>query len=694
VQRGSKRHRTIPGTVAGERHGLALALLACLAFLVYFNSIQNGLVQDSSLLFRDPRITAASLENVKLIFQHTYWWPTGETGLYRPVVSLSYLLNYAVDAYHPAGYHLLNLLLHAANACLVYRLAFLLMGGVWPAFFTAAVWSLHPLGVEAVANVIGRAEELAALSVLAALLLYIRSTAEKGRRRLPWLAAAMGVAAVGVFSKENAVVVVGAVVLYDLTYRLRPLRANLVRTAAGYAAFAPPLVAMWLARSAVFSHSAPPEFPFLDNPMLGADFLTARLTAIKVLGKYLGLLAWPGALSCDRSYNQIPLAGWRDWEVLVTMAVIAGLLAVAARCYSRQKAAFFFMAFSALALLPASNLVVRIGTIMAERFLYLPAVGFAASLVVAVYGLSRRLRWKPAVAPALLCAVAAAFGVRTCLRNRDWRDEETLWRSTVAVSPQSFKAHMALANALFAKGAAGIDEAIAEMEKAAAIVERVPDHLNSTIVPYALGAAYLAKGDLAAHPERLVWYQKARISLSRAAAIDREYNAAVRRKRLAQGKHPDRIPPTGLPDLYKQLGRAHLELGDPNYALDALFYARRLAPQDPDVYRRIAGAYSAAGKTEKIAPALLTALILDDSIQSIDEVLGVYGKLAPQGCAAMWKEGRRILNPNCPPVRRDFCAAYRELAATYREAALDEMANETGAIARQQYGCDPEQAGR
>jgi len=689
LNRRKKKQKTLPGGAPRDRHLLALALAAGLIFLAYSNPFQATFVQDTRMLLQDPRIRAVALENLKLIFQHSYWWPSIESGLYRPLTSLSYLFNYAVlgNEYHPAGYQFLNRLLHVANACLVYRLAFLLLEGVWPAFFTAALWALHPVATESVTNIVGRSDELAALALLGALLLYIRGTAEQGRRRLPWLAAAAVVTSVGVLSKESAAAVVGAAVLYDFTYRLRQFRKNPIGNAAGYAAFALPLAILGLVRASVLANSTAAMSPFVDNPLFGVDFVTARLTAIKVIAEYLWLLVWPSALSCDRSYNQIPLADWRDWGMIAALAIIAGLLAVAAKCYRRHKAVFFFIGFSALTLLPTANLIVIIGSIMAERFLYLPAIGFAACVVMAVYAAGKRFGWQPYAAPLLLSACAIALGVRTYVRNQDWKDEETLWRSAIAVSPQSFKTHFALGNVLVERGPATVDATVAEYEKATAILDKVPDRLNSTIVFNALGMSYLRKGDLTAGPERLVWFRKSLEALERCAAIDRGLSADVARQEIARGKEPKES--LGGPELYNNVGIVDLRLSDSQQAVKAFQYARHLAPQDPKFVRSLANAYEAAGRKEDVVRALLEALILDNSVQSVGQVLDAYAKIDPQSCAAGLKDGQRFLNTDCLIVHHDLCGAYQDSIKTYREAKLDELARQTGAVARQQYGCAP-----
>ena len=326
-----------------RRHALAFALLGGLVLAAYANSFQTGFPFDNQgVILEDQRVQAVNAGNLSQIFHQNYWGVYWESGLYRPVTTLSYLFNYAIlgNGGRPLGYHLVNYLLHVANAYLVYLLALLLLENFWQALFTAALWALHPVLTESVTNIVGRADELAALAVLGALLLYIRSTGVQGRRKLPYLLGMMLLTAVGVFSKESAVAVAAMVALYDFTYRPEALSSKLLALssrslttvgrpglAIGYAALALPLGAMWYVRSAVFAKTNAPVFLFLENPLVGADFATAKLTAIKVLGKYLWLLVWPRYLSADYSYNQIPLvdsrlARWEDWKAFVALAVI------------------------------------------------------------------------------------------------------------------------------------------------------------------------------------------------------------------------------------------------------------------------------------------------------------------------------------------------------------------------------------
>jgi tetratricopeptide (TPR) repeat protein len=426
--------------------------LSALVLAAYSNCFQAGLVFDSSgVILHDARIRAVTPSNLRLISTGSYNGTAA--GLYRPLTTLSYLLNYAVfgNGTHPAGYHWVNLTLHAANVSLVYLLGIVVFGAPAAAFAMAALWGVHPLLTESVTNIVGRADLLAAFGVLTGLLCYTRSTSVSGRGKLLWLAGLMAAQTIGLFSKENAAILPGIMLLYDFTWRRRE---RWQERAMPYAALLLPFAVYLYARGTLPMHLSASH---MDNPLLAVDFWTARLTAIKVIGKYLWLFVWPARLSPDYSYNAVPVFGWHpaQWEdakALLALAACLPILLVAIRGYRRLKPVFFFLAFFFVALLPASNLAILIGSIMAERFVYLPLIGLAGCFIAAICALAGQVRRERLQGPhsvwialGLLCLACAA---RTYARNLDWLDDRSLWTSAVNVCPQSAKTHYNLGTAL------------------------------------------------------------------------------------------------------------------------------------------------------------------------------------------------------------------------------------------------------
>jgi tetratricopeptide (TPR) repeat protein len=448
-----------------------------------------------------------------------------------------------------------------------------------------------------------------------------------------------------------------------------------------------PLLALWYARSVVVPGS--PRFPFVDNPLVGADFWTARLTALKVLGRYLGLLVWPAHLSADYSYNQIPLArgSLYDWIAWISVAVVAVAIVV----FRRHRVIVFVAGFAALAWLPTANLLFPIGTIMAERFLYLPAIAAAVCIVMALYALPAQ------AARVTLCLITAGFLVRTWVRNTDWQDDLSSARAMVSAAPASYKGHSALAAALY-DSHAGIDNVIAEAEKSLAPLEHLPA-LQNYAPPYQqAGFFYLSKGDaLLTHDAegRMVTpvearqaYQQALRALERCDSIVQADNAYENAQARARGGPA--IRPVRYADLYRLLSEVELRLGDAPSALDHARYALDLSPFSAPMYLELADVLLHSGRAEESAVALMEGEIITNDPGLTDHMAQLYrGGLDPEGCAAVQKNGKWMLNPSCEIVHRDLCQGTAGVEQIYTQAGRADLAASTRELAVQKLRCQP-----
>jgi len=647
------------------RRPAAIVALCLLTLLAYANSFSAGFTLDNKgLLIEDPRLRAASAKNLHQILDHTYWWPQGESGLYRPITTLSYLFNYSIlgNGDQPEGYHWLNLLLHCGNVLLAYALALRLWREFWPAVFTAALWATHPVLTESVTNIVGRADLLAGMAVLGALLLYLKSMESAGWRRWAWLAALMTVSALGMFAKESAAVIPVVIVLYEFTRGQLKQPGRLPWLLAGCAATLLPLAAMLYRRSLVLAAAEPASFPFTDNPLVAASFWTQRLTALKVMGMYLGRLAWPVRLSCDYSFAQIAMARGTlaDWVAWVAVAAVA---AIAAFLYRRQKSAFFLAAFAFVLLLPASNLLFPIGTIMAERLLYLPAIAFAGCLAAGVYAGMQRIR-RPTFAPVVLGLVTASFAARTLVRNADWQNALSLAEATVRVSPNSFKAHKMMADALFAADPshANIDRVIEEADRSVAIVDAVPDARNNAQAFRMAAGFYLLKGDLQ-FPHDI--NQEAAIPPSAQAAYRTALPLALRFASIVDKTGASR----SMEDVQELLAAAYLRTGNTGKALQAVQAAQHLDPFKPAIYRQLSDVLMASGRADDAAVALIEGAFVTSDPVLRTRLMDLYrGGLDREGCALIPGPNGPAINPKCNIVRQHMCQAVPGALRTLAEA--------------------------
>jgi tetratricopeptide (TPR) repeat protein len=425
--------------------------VALLAILAHANAFGNAFVFDDLPIIRDnPRIR--SLSGVPALYGEDYWGMWGEQGLYRPFVLTTYALNYAAGKLDPRGYIAVNVALHAVASVLVLGLGRSLGAPLVVAGAAGLLFAVHPVHTEAVTGIVGRAELLAAVFVLLALLLHRRSQAVG--RPLPWRAGAAAAYLLALLSKENAITLLGLAALGDALFPVRsgrPRPSIIRRLGNDYLWFVLVTVAVLMLRGTVVGFASPPATP-LNNPLIprqpptalgnvyGATFAEAKLTAIAVLGEYLRLLLWPVRLSCDYSLAALPVVrSVGDLRFWLGLMVLGGVVTACVGLWRRAPLVAFGLGFLAVSFALSTNLVVRIGTICAERLLYLPSAGFLIAVAAGLGFLWQHRRGSPAVLLALLLGLALA-SARTWTRNRDWHDETALWGSAVQVVPGSAKA--------------------------------------------------------------------------------------------------------------------------------------------------------------------------------------------------------------------------------------------------------------
>lgn len=403
---------------------IPIALLLAAVVLVYGDTLWNAFTMDDDLYIAlNPQVTHFSAR--ELFVPHEF------SKVFRPVTFGTFALNWALQGTRPFGFHLVNLLLHAAATWLLYLLLRTILVVASPqgkavALAAALLFAVHPIHTEAVASITGRAELLAAGFLLAACILHLSD------REIPALICFV----LAVLSKESAVVFLLLVLVCDYARGEWKSRFRYARIAGITLLY---LGVLWKLHGGRF---APAGISRLDNPLAGLPVAWRVLNAIRVAWKYLGLQAYPRTLSCDYSFNQIPV--YLDWRHTLPAAA-AAVAALAAWIWAVRKqrpglalaGGIYLAGFATTA-----NIFIPIGTIMGERLAYLPSAGFC--LLVAL-GWSWLLgRGEPGarrriLAFGVLAAILAALAVRASLRNLDWKDNRALYSSAVAAVPRSAK---------------------------------------------------------------------------------------------------------------------------------------------------------------------------------------------------------------------------------------------------------------
>ena len=675
-----------------------LAAVMGVTFCAYSNSFGVPFLLDNDeIILKDPRVHAATSVQLHRILTQQYW-ETATTGLYRPLTTLSYLFNYTMlgNGANPEGYHWLNLILHMVNVGLVYLLGMAIFEQVSAALLLSALWGLHPLQTEAVTNIVGRADLLAACGVLAALLCHRKALESFGARKAAWLAAIVLAVTCGMFAKESGIVVLAVLPIYDLAFaRGTSWRA---RVPSYLAALAPCAVYLYV-RAGVLAGAPYLATAYTDNPLLGAGFWTARATAVKVIGKYFLLMLWPVQLSYDYSYNQIPLVTWTlsAWENSQAAIALIGCLAavvVAIRSWRGNRALFFGIAFFFATLAPASNVFVVIGSIMGERLLYLPLVGFAVCAVCAIRAAQPRYRRWVMIA---MGVVLVGYAARTYDRNGDWLDPYRFWRTGAEAAPSSYKTHINVVTNVAGLTQDDWDRGIREAGRALAILEPLPDSRNvgrayrdAALFYREVGERLASKNPAGAAsvgttPE--FWFRKSLAELLRSERIELVFDEDYRKANERRG----RPGLTAMPSkLYLEMGRTYMRLKDLENAL-AAFERGRTLESSPELLEELAEAYRQAGDPHSAAIALDEAYTVDSNRpQLLGKLVEMYAAADPKGCAVSRDGGGAALNPDCPMVHTDICMASRNIVGTYVRRGQPFEAAAVRKRAVEYLGCAPE----
>lgn len=385
---------------------------------VYANTLSAGLVWDDiPVVEKNPAVQ--SLSGIPRLFASPYFTDANAGDrAYRPVTMASLAVDRALGGGRPWVFHLTNAMLHGLASALFFLVLLQFLSSRRWAFAAALLFAVHPVHTDAVASIVQRAEPLCAIGCFAALW-----AAARGR----WVLCAAAFA-FGLLSKETAIVlplllVAGRILTPD---RLRPGLKTWVPLAVVVAAY---LAVRWSVLGSVAGTR-----PAFESATLGTRILTMTWVA----ATYARLLVWPWPLCADYAVNtnvHVHVTRAADPRFWIAAPVLGALLALWIAAVRRRSPLAFWGAWIAIALLPVSNVAIPIGTIMAERVLYLPSAG-ACVLLAALF--DRFLAdWKPPTGRAAGIALVAVFGAMTLLRNPVWKDPETLLEARMADAPDN-----------------------------------------------------------------------------------------------------------------------------------------------------------------------------------------------------------------------------------------------------------------
>lgn len=599
-----------------KRHLLAILPIISLSLVLYANTLQNGFVYDdeativNNYLIRD-------FDNFSLLSSKAAYFSRSGEASYRPLVTITYFIDFALYGLKPWGYHLTNILLHTINGVLLYFLLALLLqlqvaGWKIPSLSASLVsilFVIHPVLTETVNCISYREDLLAFLFYISALNLYLilRQHSIELRplvSRLLYLLSCLFYL-FGLLSKEMAITLPLLILCYEWCFA--GAKSNLASRPF------PRYLIGYLATTGFYLYL---RFYLFYNPKEGAPpwgLLDRFLTMPWLAMSYLKLSLFPIQLSAD--YVTKPVSSVLSPSFIWPFIFLVSLLA-ASFVLRNRKGFFFGTLFFLIALLPVYN-IIPIFNPLSERYMYLPMAGFL--IVVAEVINTVEQRNKKLFFISSLFIIICIFGIEVVKRNAVWRDSYSLWTDTLRKMPNSSRAHNGIGIVYDKLGR--IDDAVLEFRVALSIKKDYPD------AHYNLGNAYAKLGRM----DDALW----------------EYREALRLK-------PDD------PDAHYNLGNAYDKLGRLNDAVLEYREALRLKPDDPDAHYNLGNVYNKLGRMDDAVLQYREALSVKPDYIEVHGNLGVvYYTLGRMDDAiAEYKKVLR-LKPDYSDIRFNLGMAYK-----------------------------------
>ncbi|MFN0213374.1 MAG: hypothetical protein ACKVT2_03895 [Saprospiraceae bacterium] len=505
-----------------RNHWIPSLLLLALAFALYFIGLKYGYVLDDEMVYWKNDYVQQGFAGIKRIFGADSFMGYFkeqkfllEGGRYRPLSLATFAMEVEVfGANKPAVGHFFNVLLYGLTGLLMYRILL----GLFPIqaggsshlrlgfggqgyfslpFIASALFVLHPLHVECVANIKGRDEILALLGALGALWATLKYFDTKGW----WWLILSGVSLlIGMFAKENALTFIAVIPLtvwfFTKVPFSRALSASVPLLIAG-------MVFIWARHGALgywIDSGKVAGTDVMNNPFFGMSSNEKLATTFLTLGWYIKLLFVPHPLTIDYYPYHVPKVSWSDWRAILGLVLHFGMGLWALWNLRKRSVPAYAIMFYLLTLSIVSNLFVSVGTFMNERFLYMPSLGFC---IFVGWFFARKLpEWlkeKPDAAYPLgmivFAIIGALFAYRVVTRIPDWRSALTLNRSAVQVSEGSARSHCFYATGLYEEKYVG--EKDPEVRKK--LVEEMEFHIKRSLeINPTYGAATIMRFNVAA----------------------------------------------------------------------------------------------------------------------------------------------------------------------------------------------------
>lgn len=643
------------------RNQLAL-LCAAVALLLYSNTLRHDYTVDDATVMAKNTITTKGIKALPEIFSSAYrkgFWERKES-LYRPLSVAMFAVEWQLAPNNPHLGHFINVILYALSGYVLCIALFKLFPGSYIVpFFAALLFIVHPVHTEVVANIKSRDEILAFLFSALSVFLFLKYFDEKKTR----LAVLSGLCfLLALLSKESAITLVLIFPLVLYFFRKAGLKTSFIKSILLFAAAG---IYLAIRFSVLHGISNFTEILPINNSLVNTnDWLTQKATAVFILGKYVALLFFPAQLSFDYSFNQIANVGFANGSVLAAVAVFTFLLFYALYNFSKRNVTAFGILFFFITISIVSNIFFLIESVMAERFLYMPSLGFSIAVVFflskvfKVQDEKKSSSVKEILAgqklfSSLFILICVLFSAKTFSRNADWKNNITLLNKDVKTCPNSARIRYAYGSALLIERAliekneqqkqSYLDQSIAQLEKGVSILNTYSDAY------YHLGIAYKEKGNYKAAVYNFEQAAKNKkfndaeyfIALGISYGKNKQYEKSIETLNRAVTIDPQST------EAYNNLGVYYDEWGKINESIQALDKAISLDKTSDKAYYNLGNTYAHTGNYAEAINQYMKAIALKPgNIDALNNIGNSFAAMKDYNNAILWYKKTLTVDPS------------------------------------------------
>ena len=605
------------------------AILLGITFLIYGNTLNHDFVLDDAIAITENTFVKNGLKGIPDLLKNESmvgFYGSQKSlvsgGRYRPLSYVVFAIVYEFFGENNVAYHLIAVLLYGLSVILLYQLLMLLFKErlndqnlTLFALICSLLYLIHPTHTEVVANIKGLDETLALIGLLGSWILLLKYVDHK---KILHLIAATVIFFLALLSKETAITFLAVLPLSIYFFRVS-FKKELITSGVALLAIS----AIWyIIRGNVVGGFTIDSVAdnLMNNPFLEATNSEKYATIFYTLWKYIQLLFFPHPLTFDYYPKHIPLVGFTNPVVILSIVsyVFLGIISIIGLVKKKNIYAFGIILYIA-ALSISSNLIFSIGVFMNERFLFLPSLGFciiiAYFLVVDGKKIIKSTQQYQQLLTMILLVIIGLFGLKAINRNKDWKNNLTLATTDAETSINGAKSQT-MAGGLLLEEAQKIANPLERKQ----LIDRSIMHLNRAVSIYPnyidpkllLGNAYW-EATKKAEPALSQYFSILAINPSHS---DANQNIQVVIKQLTDPKEKIKQWERYLP-YASNAGIIHLQMGNiygqqlndlPN-AILSLQKAQQLIPNNKDVLINLSTAYALSRQFENSIALLEKGII-------------------------------------------------------------------------------------